>query len=61
VKNLFTYLGFNFDTVLPRCPGCRQIFIQEELAKGKNFEIKLILEDKNACLGKHLGEIENAP
>ncbi len=42
----FSYLGFNFNTVLPRCPVCRQVYISEELVKGKMSEVETNLEDK---------------
>lgn len=45
-KTSFAYLGFNFNTELPRCPSCGQVFISEELVKGKMAEVETTLEDK---------------
>lgn len=45
-KTCFSYLGFNFNTELPRCPVCGQIFLSEELAAGKVAEVEMGLEDK---------------
>lgn len=42
----FSYLGFNFSTEVPTCPKCRQIFLSEELVRGKVTEVEMGLEDK---------------
>jgi ssDNA-binding Zn-finger/Zn-ribbon topoisomerase 1 len=45
-KTSFTYLGFNFKTDLPKCPVCGQVYLSEELVKGKVTEVETSLEDK---------------
>lgn len=45
-KIFFNYLGFQFNTVLPACPVCGQIYLSEELVKGKVYEVEMSLEDK---------------
>ncbi|WP_414733023.1 DVU_1557 family redox protein [Acetobacterium carbinolicum] len=42
----FSYLGFNFNTEVPTCPICRQVFLSEELVRGKVTEVEMGLEDK---------------
>ena len=41
-----SYLGNGFPVDLPRCPGCGQVFIEEELALGKMAEVEKLLEGK---------------
>ncbi len=41
-----SYLGNAFPVDLPRCRGCGQVFIQEDLALGKMAEVEKLLEDK---------------
>ncbi len=41
-----TYLGNSFPVSLPKCPGCGQVFIPEELALGKMLRVEKALEDK---------------
>jgi hypothetical protein len=41
-----SYLGNAFPVDLPRCPGCGQVYIPEDLAIGKMAEIEKLLEDK---------------
>ncbi|UWG95693.1 hypothetical protein LPY66_12290 [Dehalobacter sp. DCM] len=45
-KTSFTYLGFNFEASLPRCPVCGQVYISEDIVKGKIKEVETLLEDK---------------
>jgi hypothetical protein len=40
------YMGNQFTTALPRCPGCGFVMISEDLALGKIAEVEQILEDK---------------
>jgi RNase P subunit RPR2 len=40
------YLGNQFQTELPMCPGCGFVLISETLALGKMAEVEQILEDK---------------
>ena len=42
----FNYMGHTFHTDLPRCPKCGQVFIDEELARGKMADVETELEDK---------------
>ena len=45
-KTDFTYLGHSFFTEVPRCPECGQVFISEDLAKGRITEVEMQMEDK---------------
>ena len=45
-KTHFTYLGHAFHAMLPRCPACGQVYIDEELAKGRIARVEMELEDK---------------
>ncbi|MDD4366007.1 MAG: hypothetical protein PHF19_09715 [Synergistales bacterium] len=45
-KAYFSYLDHSFHTDLLRCPRCGQVFIPEELVKGKMQEVEMALEDK---------------
>ena len=45
-KANFSYLGNTFSAEVPRCPKCGQVFIPEELAKGRIAEVEMDLEDK---------------
>ena len=40
------YMGNQFTTELPACPGCGFVLISEALALGKIAEVEQILEDK---------------
>ena len=42
----FHYLGKFFSKDLPVCPMCGQVYVSEELAKGKMAEVEMALEDK---------------
>ena len=42
----FSYLGHSFRVEAPRCPGCGQVFISEDLVKGRIAEVEMLLEDK---------------
>lgn len=46
IKTQFSYLEHSFSTEVPRCPKCGQVFIREELAKGRMTEVETSLEDK---------------
>lgn len=41
-----TYLGGNFEVELLKCPKCNNVFIGEDLARGKMLEVEKGLEDK---------------
>ncbi|MDR3671406.1 MAG: hypothetical protein P4L36_11190 [Holophaga sp.] len=45
-KTDFSYLGHRFHTDVLKCPDCGQVFIPEELAKGRISEVEMQLEDK---------------
>ena len=42
----FSYLGHSFRAEVPRCPGCGQTFLSEELVAGRIAEVEMELEDK---------------
>lgn len=42
----FSYLGHSFRAEVPRCPGCGQVYIPEELVKGRIADVEAELEDK---------------
>jgi len=46
LKTTFTYLKHEFYVDLPRCPSCGQVYVSEELARGKMAEVETSLEDK---------------
>lgn len=46
LKTTFKYLKHEFYVDLPRCPVCGQVYVSEELAKGKMAEVETSLEDK---------------
>lgn len=45
-KTLLEYLGHRMTYELPGCPVCGQVFVPEEIAKGKMREVETTLEDK---------------
>ena len=45
-KTNLTYLGHQMTYKFPRCPKCGQIFIPEDIVKGKMREVEITLEDK---------------
>lgn len=45
-KTYFSYLGHAFHTDLPRCPVCGQVYIDEELVKGRMSRVERELEEK---------------
>ena len=45
-ETYFEYLDHGFHTRLLRCPRCGEVFIPEELARGKMAEVEQNLEDK---------------
>ncbi|NLK64488.1 MAG: DNA-binding protein [Tissierellia bacterium] len=42
----FTYLGHSFSTEILKCPVCGEVFIDEELVKGRIALVETELEDK---------------
>ena len=45
-KTHFTYLGHAFQAELPRCPVCGQVYIDEEMVKGRMAQVEMALEEK---------------
>jgi len=45
-RTYFTYLGHSFFTDILKCPECGEVYIPEELAKGRIAEVEMELEDK---------------
>lgn len=46
IKTNFVYLRHSFSSEVPKCPQCGQVFISEELVKGKVVPVEQLLEDK---------------
>ena len=46
MKAGFSYLGHVFHSNVLRCPDCGQVYVPEELAKGRIAEAEAALEDK---------------
>ena len=42
----FEYVGHTFFADAPRCPRCGQVYLSEELVKGRVAEVEMQLEDK---------------
>ena len=45
-ETFFEYLDHAFHTKLLRCPQCGEVYIPEELARGKMAEVETNMEDK---------------
>jgi len=45
-KVYFKYSGHSFFTDILKCPDCGEVFIPEELVKGRMAEVEMQLEDK---------------
>lgn len=45
-ETYFEYLDHGFHTRLLRCPKCGEVYIPEDLARGKMAEVEQNLEDK---------------
>jgi len=45
-KTFFNYLGHNFHTDILCCPGCGEVFIPEDLVRGRMSKVERELEDK---------------
>ena len=45
-QTFFNYLGHNFHTDILCCPQCGQVFLPEELVKGRMSQVERELEDK---------------
>lgn len=42
----FSYLGRVFHTDILTCPVCGQVYVSEDLAKGRMNEVETLMEDK---------------
>jgi hypothetical protein len=42
----FSYMDRGFQTEALRCPSCGQIYLPEELVRGRMAEVEYLLEDK---------------
>ena len=42
----FSYMGRSFNTDALRCPECGQLYLPEELVRGRMAEVEYALEDK---------------
>jgi hypothetical protein len=40
------YLDVTFEVELPACPRCGQVYVTEELARGRIRDVEMSLEDK---------------
>ena len=45
-KTTFDYLGHEANYPLMRCPKCGQVYVPEELVKGKIADVEKLLEEK---------------
>lgn len=45
-KAFLSYLGHSFSTDLLKCPQCGEVYISEEMVKGRIAEVEMQLEDK---------------
>lgn len=45
-KTNLSYLGVSFPADILRCPECGQVYIPEDLAKGRMAAVEMQLEDK---------------
>ena len=45
-KARFLYLGHEMHSEVPRCPKCGQIYLSEELVRGRIADVEASLEDK---------------
>jgi hypothetical protein len=45
-KTYLSYLGHSFSTELLKCPVCGEVYIPEELVRGRIADVEMQLEDK---------------
>ncbi len=43
---LFRYMGHSFNSAVPRCPRCGQVYLPREFVDTKIVEVEKSLEDK---------------
>jgi predicted RNA-binding Zn-ribbon protein involved in translation (DUF1610 family) len=46
IKTYMSYLGHSFYAEILKCPQCGEVYIPEELAKGRIADVETQLEDK---------------
>lgn len=46
IKTYLNYLGHSFYADILKCPECGEIYIPEELARGRIADVEMQLEDK---------------
>lgn len=46
LKTSFKYMGFEVFENLPKCPKCGQVYLDEELVRGRMAEVEAEVEDK---------------
>jgi predicted RNA-binding Zn-ribbon protein involved in translation (DUF1610 family) len=46
IKTYLSYLGHSFYAEILKCPQCGEVYIPEELAKGRIADVEKELEDK---------------
>lgn len=46
MKTYLSYLGHSFSADILKCPECGEVYIPEELVKGRIAEVEMQLEDK---------------
>ena len=46
MKTSLSYLGHSFHADILKCPQCNEVYIPEELARGRIADVEMQLEDK---------------
>ena len=46
IEAKFSYLDRSFHHKVPRCPKCGQVYVPEDLAKGRMSKVEAALEEK---------------
>jgi len=46
IKTYLSYLGHSFYADMLKCPQCGEVYIPEELARGRIADVEMQLEDK---------------
>jgi hypothetical protein len=46
IQTKFEYLKHEFSHLIPSCPSCGAVYVSEELAAGRMYEVETLLEDK---------------
>ena len=45
-KTNVLYMDANFEVELMKCPRCKMVYVDEDLARGKMLDVEKALEDK---------------